>query len=61
MFASQLSAILALEPEAKLAMRERARKNATERFSEAVFEEGWMKGWSELRALGEGDGDEGER
>lgn len=42
-------------------MRERARKNATERFSEAVFEEGWMDSWMELRALGEGDGEEEER
>ncbi|ORY76869.1 hypothetical protein BCR35DRAFT_325608 [Leucosporidium creatinivorum] len=54
-FASQLANILALEPEAKLAMQERARKNATERFSEAVFEESWMKSWLELRALSEGD------
>lgn len=60
-FASQLATILALEPEAKVAMRERARKNATERFSEAVFEEGWMTSWRKLKALGEGEDTDGER
>lgn len=44
-----------------MALRQRARRNATERFSLEVFEQGWLRSWSELRILsGEGQADEDE-
>lgn len=54
-FATQLAGVLSLEPEAQVALRERARKHATERFSLDVFETGWLESWRELKLLSEGD------
>ncbi|GAA5825292.1 hypothetical protein JCM11251_006924 [Rhodosporidiobolus azoricus] len=51
-FATQLLHILRLPVEEQDHIRERARKNAVERFSEAVFEEGWRVGMGELSARG---------
>ncbi|GAA6019262.1 hypothetical protein JCM10207_005057 [Rhodosporidiobolus poonsookiae] len=55
-FAEQLHHILSLPPSAQDAIRERARKNAVERFSEEVFERGWGEGWAELVGVLEGRG-----
>lgn len=50
-FADRLHDIMSMDDASQQAMRPRARANATERFSEAVFEKGWRKAWEQLKAV----------
>jgi alpha-1,2-mannosyltransferase len=50
-FAAQLSIIFEMTNEEIGEMRERARRNAVERFSTEGFERGWEEGWSQLKSV----------
>ncbi|GAA5981010.1 hypothetical protein JCM5350_000010 [Sporobolomyces pararoseus] len=52
-FAAELDKILSFEEDQQLEIRNRARKNARERFGTAEFEKGWSEGWKKLIAESE--------